>query len=79
MAAIECEEVERGPCCKGVVSLAEGVIDTEGNQGRLPALQYSVGRTGQEGETLMRIYHARHVLGALEITRHPVEVVGGAA
>ena len=78
--AVEGHEIEGGARGDRPVALAVTPRPCPSEIERcLPALQHRFRRARQQRQALVRIEHAREVHRTLEVARHPVEMIGGAA
>jgi hypothetical protein len=62
-----------------LVALPEGVEQTDDRQRRRPAAFDDLCIVRQQRHAVVHFEHARQVFGALDVARHPVEMIGGAA
>ena len=79
VAALEGDPVDGGGLRHHAMRREEGFELPNRSEGRRPAPPYDVFLLTEQRHATVHIEHAREVLGALGVARHPIQVIGGAA
>ena len=79
VVSVEAQELEHRLRYDGLVMLAIRRFDVQRNHGGAQRLGETVAGLGQERHAVMRIHEAREALRPLDVARHPVQMIGGAA